>query len=41
MEREMFSDLHRLFDEAIGAYREQLRKCPVPGQPSSVSKPMS
>lgn len=24
--RELFSDLHRLFDEAVGAYREQLRK---------------
>ncbi|WP_416268604.1 AAA family ATPase [Burkholderia cepacia] len=24
--RELFSDLHRLFNEAVGAYREQLRK---------------
>jgi len=24
--RELFSDLHRLFDDAVGAYREQLRK---------------
>lgn len=24
--REMYSDLHKLFDEAVGAYREQLRK---------------
>lgn len=24
--RELFSDLHRLFDEAVSAYREQLRK---------------
>lgn len=24
--REMYSDLHKLFDQAVGAYREQLRK---------------